>query len=108
VIGEDEMRVGGGLFGVGVDQRGGQPGDRVQQIMLGGHRDLVRRRGGEAGRNHDLALGPELMADPAQADLAGAEHAVGRPQGALGLVDEGGIDGVHQPPVDLAGGLAQH
>ena len=102
------MRVGGGLVGVGVDQRGRQPRDRVQQIMLGGHRDLVRRRGGEAGRDHDLALGPQLMADPAQPDLTGAEHAVGRPQGALGLVDEGGIDGVHQPPVDLAGRLAQH
>jgi hypothetical protein len=97
-----------GLVGVGVHERGGQPRDRVQEIMLGGHRDLMRRRSGEIGCDHNLALGPQLMADPAQADLAGAEHAVGRPQGALGLVDEGGIDGVHQPPVDLAGRLAQH
>jgi hypothetical protein len=96
------------LVGVGVDERGGQPRDGVQEIMLGVHRDLVSRRGGEAGRDHDLALGPQLVADPAQPDLAGAEHSVGRPQGALGLVDEGWIDGVHQPPVDLAGRLAQH
>jgi hypothetical protein len=114
VIGEHEMRVGGGRVGVGghvgvgVDQRAGQPRDGVQEIVLGVHRDLVRRRGGEAGPDDDLAFGPQLMADPAQPDLAGAEHPVGRPQGALGLVDEGGVDRVHQPPVDLAGRLAQH
>ena len=110
VVGEHEMRPEGlaGLVGVGVDERAGQPRYGVQEIMLGVHRDLVSGGGGEAGRDHDLALGPQLMADPAQPDLAGAEHPVGRPQGALGLVDEGGIDGVHQPPVDLAGRLAQH
>ena len=108
------MGVGGGfagtvgLVGVGVHERAGQPRDRVQEIVLGVDRDLMGRGGGEVGRDHDLALGPQLMADPAQPDLAGAEHAVGRPQGALGLVDEGGVDGVHQPPVDLAGRLAQH
>jgi hypothetical protein len=110
VTGEHEMRPVGpvGPVWVGVDERAGQPRDGVQEIMLGVHRDLVSRRGGESGRDHDLALGPQLMADPAQPDLAGAEHPVGRPQGALGLVDEGWIDGVHQPPVDLAGRLAQH
>jgi hypothetical protein len=108
VVGEHEMRIGGGRVGVGVDERAGQPRDGVQEIMLGVHRDLVSRRGGEIGRDHDLALGPQLMADPAQPDLAGAEYPVGHPQGALGLVDEGWIDGVHQPPVDLAGRLAQH
>ena len=105
------MGVGGGLaglIGVGVHERARQPRDRVQQIVLGGDRDLVGRGGGDAGRDHDLALGPQLMADPAQPDLAGAEHAVGRPQGALGLVDKGWIDSVHQPPVDLAGRLPQH
>jgi len=28
-------------------------------------------------------------------------------QGLLGLAGEGGVDGVHEAPVDLAGGLAQ-
>jgi hypothetical protein len=84
------MRVGGGFggsVGVGVDERAGQPGDRVQEIMLGVDRDLVGDRGGDVGRDDDFAFGPQLMADPAQPDLAGAEHPVRRPQRALGLVD---------------------
>ena len=48
------------------------------------------------------------MADPAHADLAGAEHAGDGVQGGFGLVDEGGVHGVHEAAVDLAGGLPHH
>ena len=29
-------------------------------------------------------------------------------EGGLGLADQGGVDGVHQPAVDLAGGVPEH
>ncbi len=48
------------------------------------------------------------MADPAQPDVAGAEHAGDGSQRALGQVDERGVHRVHQPPADLAGGLVEH
>ncbi len=45
--------------------------------------------------------------DPAPADLPGVQNSRGEMQGLLGLAGEGGVDGVHEAPVDLAGGLAQ-
>ena len=48
------------------------------------------------------------MTDPSQPDLARVEHAGRGPQRALRLVDQGRIDGIHEPPVNLAGCLAQH
>ena len=36
------------------------------------------------------------------------EHARGRAQRRLDLVDQRRVDGVHQPPVDLAGGVLEH
>ena len=48
-----------------------------------------------------------LVAVPAQPDLSHIDHPGGRPDHRLGLVDQVRVDGVHQPPVDLAGGIAQ-
>jgi DNA-binding beta-propeller fold protein YncE len=64
----------GGLR-VGVDERGRQPGQRVEQGVLGGDGDLVALDGGVGGVDDDLAFGPELVADPAQTDLPDAQHA---------------------------------
>ena len=41
MVGQDVVRVVAAGFGVGVDERGGQPGDRVQQGMLGADGDLM-------------------------------------------------------------------
>ena len=56
---------------VGVYQRGGQARQRVQQVVLGADRDLVRGDGAGTGVDDDLAFGAQLVADPAEPDLAG-------------------------------------
>ena len=95
-------------LGIGVHESRGQARQGVQQGMLGADCDLMRLNGGGAGVDHDLAFGPQLMADPAQPDLADAEHAGGPAQVMLGLVDQGRFHRIHQAPVDLAACLAEH
>jgi hypothetical protein len=51
---------------VGVNERGGQPGNRVQQSVLSADRDLVRLRGDDVRVENDLAPGADLVADPAE------------------------------------------
>src|ERR1700761_1449762 len=97
--------VGGG---VGVDDRGGEAGDGVDETVLSLDSDGVGGDSCGAGVDEDVALGPELVADPAHADLAGAQYAGDGGQGRFGLVDEGGVDGIHEPAVDLAGGRSHH
>ena len=90
MIGQDIMRVAAVRRGVGVDERGGQPRDRVQQGVLSADSDLVRLRGGDVRVDDYLAFSADLVADPAQPDLPGIQHAGGGAQGALGLVHERG------------------
>jgi len=54
---------------VGVHQRGGQPWQRVQQVVLGADRDLVSLHRTGAGVDDDLTFGAQMMPDPAQPDL---------------------------------------
>ena len=56
----------------------------------------------------DVGLGAQPVADPAQPDLPDAAHARRRRAGRLGRVDQRRVDGVHQPPVHLAGGILEH
>jgi hypothetical protein len=108
VIGQDMVRVGAGDLGIGVDECARQPGDRVQQGMLGADGDLVGLRGGDVRGHDDLAFGPDLVADPAQPDLPHIQDAGGGPQNALGLINQCRVHRIHQPAVDLPGGLPQH
>ena len=80
---------------VGVHQRGGQPRQRVQQVVLGINRDLVSLDRAGPGIDEDLAFSAQLVPDPAQPDLADIEHARGRAQRLLHLIDQGGVDRVH-------------
>jgi len=57
VAGQGLVGVGAGDVRVGVHLGGGQPGDRVQQGVLGVHGDLVRLGGGDVRRHEDRALG---------------------------------------------------
>ena len=65
---------------VGVHQRGGQPWQRVQQAVLGLDRDLVCLDRAGTGVDDDLAFGAQLVPDPAQPDLAHAQHSWRRTQ----------------------------
>lgn len=68
---------------VGMDERGGQPRQCMQKIMLGADSDLVRLDCGSAGIDADLALSAQLMAGPAQPDLAPVQYARDRRHDSL-------------------------
>jgi hypothetical protein len=51
---------------VGVYQRGGQPRQRVQQVVLGVDRDPVRLDRAGTGIGDNLAFGAQAVPDPAQ------------------------------------------
>jgi MFS family permease len=71
---------------VGVHDDRGQPWQCVQQVVFGVDGDLVRLERGNVAAHDDLALGAQLVTDPAEPDQPGAEHAGGGPQRVLGLV----------------------
>jgi hypothetical protein len=58
-------------------QRRRQARQRAQQSVPGCHRHLVRLDRAGIGIHDDLALGAELVADPAQPDLANTQHTLG-------------------------------
>ena len=59
---------------VGVHQRGGQPRQRMQQVVLGVDRDPVCLDRAGTGIDDDLAFSAQAVPDPAQPDLADIEH----------------------------------
>src|ERR1022692_476613 len=75
--------------------------------MLRRDGDLVGLQGGDIRLDHHFAFGPDLVPDPAQPDLSDVQHLGSGSKGPLGLIDQSGIDRVHQAPVDLPRGLAQ-
>ena len=71
---------------IGVHQRGGQPGQGMEQAVLGTDRDLMRLDGTGPGVDGDLAFGAQLVADPPQPDLPGIEDPGGGAEGLLSLM----------------------
>lgn len=108
MVGQGGVRVTavGGV--VGVHGGGGQPRYGVDQGVLGCDGQGVGLDHGEVGVDDDVGLGAQGVADPPHPDLPDAADAVHRVQRIFGGVDQGGVDGVHQAAVDLAGGIAQH
>lgn len=68
---QDVVRVAALDPGIGVDERAGQPGDRMQQGMLGRDGDLVGLHDADVRGDDDLALGPDLVPGPPQPNLPG-------------------------------------
>ena len=97
-----------GRLRVRVDERSRQPGDGVQEAVLGINRHLMRLDSAGICIDDDFALGPKLMTDPAQTHLANVQNPGGGSQDLLRLVDERGVDGVHQTAVDLLRRLSQY
>src|SRR5215212_10115294 len=104
MVSGDPLVVGGAVDAVrfGVHDGGGESGDGVDEAVFGVVGDGVCLDDGGGVRHGDGAFGAELMADPAEPDIADTPHVGGVPQGGLDLVDEGRVDGVHEPAVDLA------
>jgi alpha-ribazole phosphatase/probable phosphoglycerate mutase len=86
----------------------GQPGHVVQQPVLCLVCDPVRLGQAEPGVHREAGLGPDAVPDPAQPQVLDVMHTRYRAQARLRRVDQVRVDGVHDPPVDVAGGAAQH
>src|SRR2546423_9317881 len=80
--------------GVGVHGGCGQPGYAVDELVFGLYGDRVRGNDVEAVRDQDLNFGAQAVPDPAQPYRADAGDAGGGQQALLGLVEQGGVDGV--------------
>src|SRR4051794_34127066 len=102
--------VGLARVAVRVDVDGGadQPGDAVGELVPGVGGDLVGVEQAEPGVDHDSRLGVQAVTDPAQPQTGDVAHAGDVAQGPLGPVDQFGLDPVHEPVVDLAGGVLGH
>ena len=97
----------GARFGVGVDDGAGQARQRVQQAVLGVHGHLVGPHDGAGGVHDDVAFGAQIVADPAEADVAHGEDAGGGGEGGFGAVDEVRVHGVHEAAPHFAGRLPE-
>lgn len=82
---------------VGVHQRGGQAGQCMQQTVLSVDRDLVGLDRARTAVHKDLAFSAQPMPDPPQPDLAHPQDPRGGGQRVLRLIDQGRVDGIHQP-----------
>lgn len=110
VMRQRQVRVGLSWRGcrIGVHQCGVELRHRVQQRVLARDRDRVRRAYGQFPVDDDSDLGAQPVTDPAQPQFAHLLYAVDRQERRLRGVDEGRVDGVHDAPEDLAGGVPQH
>ena len=73
---------------------------------LGGDGVAVRDR--ERAVDRDVQLGDEAVTEPARLHGVNRRDTRRCAGGLLDAVDDGGIDGVHQPVPDLTSGAAQH
>src|SRR5262249_40807276 len=105
VVGQLVVVVGGvGAVRVGVHGCRGQPGQLVDQPVLGVGRDVVRLHHGQPVVHQHVHLGPQRVPDPADPQRGHPLHARHAEQDLLGPVHQRRVHRVHQPVVDLAGG----
>jgi hypothetical protein len=109
VGGKDGVVVGASPWlRIGMHRSGDQARHGVQKAVLGVDGDLVSLDGGGIGVHDDVAFGTQLVTGPPQPDPAGPEHSGSATKDLFSLLDHGRVDGVHEPPVDLTGGLPEH
>ena len=91
---------------VGVEQDVGEAGHVVEQPVAGFFEDIVSGGDVEGGVEADFGVGVQLMPDPANAHAVDVDDPGGVAELVLQLVDETGVDPVHQAAVDVTGGVA--
>jgi hypothetical protein len=107
--------VGGGLVviasvvsaGTGVDGGLGEAADVVEEAVVGFFGDGVGVGKAEVAVRDDFGFGSQLVPDPADADAVDGLDAVDRGQDPVHVVDQLGFNAVHEPPVDVAGGILE-
>src|SRR5215218_4676767 len=110
VVLKDCVGVRAGRFacgGVGVDGGGGEAGNGMDEGVFGFGGDGVGGLDGQVWADGDVGLGSQGVPDPPHAHLPDALDSGDGAQGLFGGVDQGGVDGVHQAAVDLAGGVLE-
>jgi hypothetical protein len=73
VVGEVRVRV---VVRSGVDGHGAEPGNSVDEGVLGGDGQLVGLDNGQVGVDDHIGLRMQRVADPAHPHLPGASHSV--------------------------------
>jgi hypothetical protein len=81
------------------------PGQKPVLRTLG---QFVRLGDGEARVSRDVGFGPKLVPNPADAQLPDLLDAFHGDKGLGGLIDERGINGIHQPRTYLRDRQSQH
>lgn len=100
------MGVAGFAGGAGVEEGVGEAGEGVEEPVAGVLEDVVGPGEVEVGAEDDIGVHMQLVADPAHADPIDAVDPVDVVELVLDAIDEDGIRVVHEPPVDVAGGVA--
>src|ERR1022692_1507818 len=100
----DGMRVDAvTVGGVGVDDDRAQAPDLVEKLMSGIFCDGVSRAQREISVGGHLGLGVKLVADPPDSYRVNSLDPDGFSQDGADLANQGGIDAVHEPAVDVPG-----
>ena len=91
---------------LGADVNGGcgESSDVVQQVVFGVMRKIVGGQDVEVGIDGDVCFGAQSVSDPADAQVEDTADTVDGSDGVVGLVDQLGVDGVHEACADLRDG----
>ena len=89
--------------GAGVEECVGEAGDVVEELVAGFFEEVVGLDQVEVGVEGDVGVDVELVADPSDSGAFDSADAGSGAELGVNLVDQVGIDGVHESPVDVAG-----
>jgi len=93
---------------VGVDRSGPETGHLMGQPVLSVVREAMSLRDAHTAIDVEVGLGMEVVPDPAHPHSAHRGHARSGEERGLRLVDEAGVDGVHQPAVHVTDRGTEH
>lgn len=106
VVASGGVGVAGFVRGAGVEEGVGEPGDGVEEPVAGVLEDVVGASELEVGVEDDVGVDVELVADPAHADPVDAVDPIDVMELVFDATDDDGVGVVHEPPVDVASGVA--
>ena len=97
-----------GLSRVRVHNHAGQFRDCMDEVVFRGMGEIVGACERGVAVDVEVSIGMDLVTDPTHPDPADRHNSGNRLQAGFGRLNKVGIDGVHQPPQDLADRGPQH